>query len=110
MAQGGAGDPAQHRSIEFFALPCSYQQQAGGLQATRRVHQGHLQGLAGQLAAGGELAEQAVGNVIDFCDATQNRVCIFKNIRDQGIGLQRGKGLCFQGDLHDSVIASGCDT
>ena len=56
IPEGGASKFAKHRSIPLFAFPCSNKEQPCGLETRRRVNQGELEHLAGQLAALGKFA------------------------------------------------------
>src|SRR4029077_12288391 len=66
--------------------------------------------LASKLAACRKLFQQATGQLIEFRDAALNGVIAFKDGRDERVAVERSVWLGFKRDLHDEVIASGCDT
>src|SRR5208337_2104543 len=69
---------SQGSGVKLLAFPCPDEEQAGGLQACRRMDEGQFERLPGGFAALGQPAEQTAGEPIELSDAALNGVALLK--------------------------------
>src|SRR5208283_4408162 len=110
VAQRRPRNFSQGGGVKLLALPCPHEEQPGGLQPRGRVDEGQFERLPGELATFCQTSEEAASELIKFADAALNGVALFEEIGDKSIFREHDNGSGFQRDLHDSFIASGCDT